>query len=129
VGPVLRNGDQAIGDFQFTAGTWKEWGKGGDRFSFKDEANAAANYMAFLKKKYKGDVSAALAAYNWGPGNVDKAMSKPGNWQDRLPRETRDYLNKIVGAIAKQQPAKVQVTVTNNTAARVAVQANAAAAQ
>ncbi len=130
VGPVLRNGDQAIGDFQFTSDTWKQWGKNGDRFNFKDEANAAASYMSFLKTKYKGDVSKALAAYNWGPGNLDKDIAKNGaNWQAGLPSETRNYLNKIVAAIARQQPGKVQVTVTNNTAARVAVQANAAAAQ
>lgn len=128
VGPVLRNGDQAVGDFQFTSGTWKDWGKGGDRFSFKDESDAAARYMASLQKKYGGDVGKALAAYNWGPGNVDKAVASPGNWQDKLPSETRNYLNKILGSLAKRQT-NVNVSVTNNTSARVAVQTNAASIQ
>jgi hypothetical protein len=128
VGPVLSNGDQAIGDFQFTSDTWKQWGKGGDRFNFKDEANSAGSYMSFLLKKYKGDIKEALAAYDWGSGNVDKAISKNGaNWQNSLPAETRDYI-KIAAAL-KRQPQSVKVTVNNNTSARVAVQANAAAAQ
>lgn len=129
VGPVLPNGDQAIGDFQFTGQAWKDWGKGGDRFSFRDEADAAGRFMGSLSKKYGGDVSKALAAYNWGPGNVDKAVSQNGsNWQNSLPGETRDYINKIASSL-KRQPQSVKVVVQNSTSARVAVQANAAAAQ
>jgi hypothetical protein len=127
VGPVLRNGDQAIGDFQFTSATWKDWGKNGDRFNFKDEANAAGSYMSSLQNRYKGDIGKALAAYNWGPGNIDRASANGKNWQSSLPPESRDYIAKITAALAKRQAVNVKVTVDNKTAARVAVQANAAA--
>ncbi|MDP9651710.1 lytic transglycosylase domain-containing protein [Paraburkholderia caledonica] len=133
VGPKLKNGDQAIGDFQFTSAAWKDWGKGGDRFSFNDEADAAARYMSSLSKRYGGDVRKALAGYNWGPGNVDKAGA---NWESRAPSETRDYVAQIGSRIAqlsavidrlRQSPQSIQIT--NSTSARVAVQANAAAIQ
>ncbi len=59
------------------------------------------DYLVAMDAKYKGDTRKALAAYNYGPGNVDKAISqarKAGvNWETRLPKETRDYLTKIVG--------------------------------
>lgn len=45
-------------------------------------------FLKDMLKRYDGDVDSALAAYNWGPGNVDK---RP----DHLPRETRDYLVRV----------------------------------
>ena len=52
-------------------------------------------------KKYKGDIHKALAAYNYGPGNVDKIIresKKSGTyWENRLPKETRTYIQKIAG--------------------------------
>ncbi|MBU9608642.1 lytic transglycosylase domain-containing protein [Burkholderia multivorans] len=128
IGPALKNGDQAIGDFQFTSAAWHDWGNGGDRFSFKDEAGAAGRYMQSLMKKYGGDIRKALAAYNWGPGNLDKDIAKNGaQWESNLPAETRKYIAQIAGEVAKRSAVKVQVQVSNNTSARVAVQANAAA--
>nr|WP_282961124.1 lytic transglycosylase domain-containing protein [Burkholderia cenocepacia] len=128
IGPALKNGDQAIGDFQFTSAAWHDWGNGGDRFSFKDQSGSAGRYMQFLMKKYGGDIRKALAAYNWGPGNLDKDIAKNGGqWDSHLPAETRNYISAIAGEVAKRSAVKVQVQVSNNTSARVAVQANAAA--
>jgi soluble lytic murein transglycosylase-like protein len=58
--------------------------------AFDPEQNvmAGTRFLKGLLDRYNGDLDAALAAYNWGPGNVDR---KP----DRLPRETRDYLVKV----------------------------------
>lgn len=59
------------------------------------------DYMVAMNQKYKGDIRKALAAYNYGPGNVDKIINQARrsgtNWETRLPKETRDYLTKIVG--------------------------------
>lgn len=58
--------------------------------------------QAFVKR-YDGDYEKALAAYNAGPGNVDKAIKRAeeegGNWKDYLPKpeETLPYIEKILG--------------------------------
>ena len=45
------------------------------------------------------DSNLALAAYNWGEGNVMKAMGKHGySWEDIknvAPKETRDYVDRV----------------------------------
>ncbi|WP_175796579.1 transglycosylase SLT domain-containing protein [Burkholderia anthina] len=130
LGPMLASGDRAVGDFQFTSDTWKDWGKGGDRFSFVDEAEAAGRYVSSLSKHYGGDVKKALAAYNWGPRHLDNDITKNrAGWESRLPNETTKYLAKIASLLEKQGSGNHKVTISNNTSARVAVQANAAAAQ
>lgn len=59
------------------------------------------DYMVAMEGKYHGDMRKALAAYNYGPGKVDKIIresKKAGtHWESRLPKETRDYLQKIAG--------------------------------
>ncbi|MBU9446931.1 transglycosylase SLT domain-containing protein [Burkholderia multivorans] len=127
-GPKTSTGERAIGDFQFMSSTWNEWGNGGDRYSFMDSANAAGRYMGSLYKRNGGDIRKALAAYNWGPGNLGNDIAKNGGqWESNLPAETRKYIAQIAGEVAKRNAVKVQVQVSNNTSARVAVQANAAA--
>lgn len=118
----------ARGPFQLMEGTAKQYGVS-DPFHLFGAAQGASSYLGDLSKKYGGDVKKALAAYNWGPGNLDKDISANGaNWESKLPAETKSYLVKVLGELAKRQPG-VTVTINNNTAARVAVQANAAAAQ
>jgi len=46
------------------------------------------SYLKGLLDRYDGNVDLALAAYNWGMGNVEKHP-------DRLPRETRTYVSRI----------------------------------
>lgn len=56
-----------------------------------------ANYMADLLKMFGGDYKKALAGYNWGEGNVQKAIDKWGvNWLDHAPGETKNYVGKIL---------------------------------
>ena len=52
-------------------------------------------YMQYLLRKY-GNYDQALAAYNSGEGRVDTAI-KEGNWFQRVPSETKDYVAKILG--------------------------------
>lgn len=62
---------------------------------------AACEYFTFLYKMF-GDWNLVLAAYNSGPGNVNKAIRRSGGkrdyWSIRpwLPRETRGYVPAFI---------------------------------
>jgi membrane-bound lytic murein transglycosylase D len=66
--------------------------------------HAAARYLRDLHSIYK-DWILVIAAYNCGPGNVNKAIARSGNKKDywdiyyRLPRETRGYIPQFVAAL------------------------------
>lgn len=124
-GKKLLSPKGAMGPMQFMPDTWKEWGHGNVN-SLADSQDAARRYDAFLLKRYGGDVRKALAAYNWGMGNVDKDVAKNGqNWESHAPQETRDYLNKITQLMLRQGQ-NVNINITNSTAAKVATSMNAA---
>jgi soluble lytic murein transglycosylase len=63
-------------------------------------------YLAFLLRRYRGDVAQALAAYNSGEGTVDRWRSE-GVWDGqagqvgRIPYlQTRDFVQKVEAAYA-----------------------------
>jgi len=80
----------AQGHFQFMPSTAKEFGLR-DPNDFRQSADAAARKMQGLIKRYGGDVNMALAAYNWGEGNLDKKGIAGA------PQETQEYVQKITG--------------------------------
>jgi hypothetical protein len=49
---------------------------------------AGTQYLKSLLDRYDGDTNVALAAYNWGMGNVER---NPG----RLPEETKTYITRV----------------------------------
>ncbi len=59
-----------------------------DSFDPEQNVMAGTRFLKDLLDRYNGNLDSALAAYNWGPGNVDRRL-------DRMPRETRDYLAKV----------------------------------
>lgn len=59
-----------------------------DSFDPEQNVMGGTRFLKDMLQRYSGNVDSALAAYNWGPGNVDK---RP----DHLPRETRDYLARV----------------------------------
>ncbi|MBF0152583.1 MAG: lytic transglycosylase domain-containing protein [Magnetococcales bacterium] len=59
-----------------------------DPFNPEQNVMAGARYLKQLLDRYQGNRNTALAAYNWGMGNVD-SRSEP------LPRETRNYISRI----------------------------------
>lgn len=93
----------AQGHFQFMPATQKEYGLK-DPMDLAESAEAAARKMRDLMRLYKGDVQMALAAYNWGQGNIAKQGIENAPW------ETRDYVAKISGK---------PLQITNNTEIKV----------
>lgn len=79
----------AAGIAQFMPGTAR--GLGIDPMNPEKAIEAAALYNRQNLNRFGGDVPTALAAYNWGPGNV----SKHGIAQ--APPETQRYIAKIIG--------------------------------
>lgn len=59
----------AQGMFQFEPGTYASYGTG-SAYNPANEVIAYEKFMSSLLKRYNGDVSKALAAYNAGPGNL-----------------------------------------------------------
>ena len=100
--PRARSRAGAVGLWQFIYSTGKLYNL--HQNSYMDErmdpvksTHAACKYMQYLYKIY-GKWDLVLAAYNCGPGNVNRAMrrsgSRSGNYWDLypyLPRETRGY--------------------------------------
>jgi membrane-bound lytic murein transglycosylase D len=72
-----------------------------------DSTQAATAFLKDLGETFNGDWMLALASYNWGKGNVWKAMEKNENlslptdyWSLDMPKETADYVPRLI-AIAK----------------------------
>ena len=60
-----------------------------DSFNAHENLLGGSRYLKQLLDKYDGDLDHALAAYNWGQGNVDRqGLAK-------MPTETRNYLTRI----------------------------------
>jgi len=106
----------ASGLWQFMYGTGKMYGL--EINSYIDERNdpikstdAAARYLRDLYEIY-GDWHVVIAAYNCGPGNVNKAVRRSGGKQNyweiysKLPKETRGYIPIFIAATYVMNHAK-----------------------
>ncbi|QEM69166.1 lytic transglycosylase domain-containing protein [Geobacter sp. FeAm09] len=85
--PTAVSSAGARGLMQLMPGTARSLGVS-DSFDPEQNVMAGTRFLSDLLDRYNGDVDSALAAYNWGPGNVDR---KP----ERMPRETRNYLARV----------------------------------
>jgi soluble lytic murein transglycosylase len=65
-----------------------------------ERARVGRDYLQTMLQKY-GDPAKAMAAYNAGPGALDKALKAGGDWLARMPRETQDYVGKNMAALQK----------------------------
>ena len=67
---------------------------GGDRFDLQQNRLLGRAYLAQMFRRY-GNWPDALAAYNWGPGNVDGWIAE-GRPSIELPGETARYVRRVL---------------------------------
>ena len=77
----------ARGLMQLMPGTARSLGVS-DSFDAEQNVMGGTKFLRDLLNRYNGDLDSALAAYNWGPGNVDKRSG-------HMPAETRSYLARV----------------------------------
>ena len=97
----------ASGLWQFMPATGRHYGLEqtpmyDGRHDVAASTDAALNYLQYLHGLF-GDWSLALAAYNWGEGNVSRAVNRaraqgldPVYENLRMPAETRNYVPKLM---------------------------------
>lgn len=106
--PKAKSRAGAVGLWQFMLATGKRYGL--EVNSLVDERQdpykstwAAVRYLRDLYQIY-GDWNLVLAAYNYGPGNINKAIHRAGGVRDYwaiypyLPEETRGYVPAFIAA-------------------------------
>ncbi len=81
------------GPMQITAAAAFDVG-GGDRFDLAANRALGRAYLDALYRRY-GNWPDAVAAYNWGPGNVD-AWIGGGRAADKLPLMVERYRNRVL---------------------------------
>ncbi|MGE5410717.1 MAG: LysM peptidoglycan-binding domain-containing protein, partial [Clostridiales bacterium] len=105
VNPTARSVARAVGMWQFMPGTGPLYGLNIDfyydeRRDPEKATHAAAKYLKSLYGMF-GDWYLAMAAYNWGPGKMQRLVERTGKrsfWEirDYMPRETREYVPQFI---------------------------------
>jgi membrane-bound lytic murein transglycosylase D len=75
-----------------------------ERNSFEQATRASARHLKDLANRYNGNWELAMAAYNTGAGNIDRAISRAGSanfWMiyPYIAQETRNYVPNILAVI------------------------------
>jgi membrane-bound lytic murein transglycosylase D len=112
--PVLESGfnveadsGQSRGLWQFTKATAAQYGlqvdRGRDeRLHAEKSTEAAAKYLANLGKQFAYNWELVLAAYNGGPGYIERAMQAQHTrdfWKLNLYRETTEYVPRFLAIL------------------------------
>jgi membrane-bound lytic murein transglycosylase D len=99
----------ASGLWQFIPSTGRRYGLRqnayiDERNSIEQATRASARYLKWLASRYNGNWELAIAAYNTGEGNIDRAISRAGTanfWMiyPYIAQETRNYVPNILAVI------------------------------
>ncbi len=110
--PLAVSRVSAVGLWQFMGPTAEQYGLRVD--PWVDErrdpvaaTDAALDYLAWLHHRFGGSWTLAAAAYNAGPGRVERVLNRHAEgwlgdeelyWEilEHLPRETREYVPKVI---------------------------------
>jgi membrane-bound lytic murein transglycosylase D len=111
----------AAGPWQLMPGTARELGlrvskKNDERKTYHKSTVAAAKYLRDLYRQYE-DWLLVIAAYNAGPGVINKAIKRSGSsnfWklQGFLPAETRGHVKRFIGTHYYFEEAGSETTLT-----------------
>ena len=106
--PNARSWAAASGLWQFIPGTGSRFGLRqtayvDERNSFEKATRASAQYLKWLHNRF-GNWELAMAAYNTGEGNIDRAIARAGTadfWTiyPYIAQETRNYVPNILATI------------------------------
>jgi hypothetical protein len=77
----------AMGLMQLMPATAKDLGVA-DPHDPVENVMGGTRYLQILLKRYSGDKNMALAAYNWGMGNLERHPEK-------MPQETKTYIGRV----------------------------------
>ena len=105
--PNAQSSKGALGLMQLMPATAKELGV--DPKDANQNVEGGSRYLQQMLNRFE-DVKLALAAYNWGQGNVNAAIKKikaegeEPTWENvlayvKVPQETRQYVNKVMSKI------------------------------
>jgi membrane-bound lytic murein transglycosylase D len=107
--PKVVSWASASGLWQFVPSTGRRFGLRqtawiDERNSFEQATRASAKYLKWLANRYNGNWELAIAAYNTGEGNIDRAISRAGTanfWAvyPYIAQETRNYVPNILATI------------------------------
>lgn len=92
--PGLISRAGAIGEMQLMPGTARDLGV--NPYDTRQNLMGGAAYLGAMLRRYDGDLVRALAAYNAGPGAVDRHRGVPPF------KETRDYVTAILERLSQR---------------------------
>lgn len=101
----------AIGLFQLEPATAAQLGV--DPHDVAQNIRGGVTYLRQMLGQF-GNLATALAAYNWGPGAVAKAVAAWGaNFLSHAPTETKNYVAKILGNLSQYQATVTPASIAN----------------
>lgn len=92
-GNIITSSAGAIGIMQLEPATAA--GLGVDPYNQAQNIAGGTEYLKQLYDRYNGDLGNTLAAYNWGPGNVDRAL----NSGSPFPHSVQNYIAKVLSLL------------------------------
>ncbi len=127
--PLALSGANAAGLWQMIPMTASDYNLQQDewydeRYHIFKSTRAALKFLKNLNRLFGGDWLLTLAAYNYGPGNLQKAINKnleqelPTDfWSLELPTETADYIPKLLALsriVGNPKQFKIQIPSIKN---------------
>ena len=89
-GNVIVSSAGAIGEMQLEPGTAADLGV--NPYDPAQNRTGGTEYLQQLYSQFNGDLNSTLAAYNWGPGNVTRALQN----NRPFPQSVQDYIAKVL---------------------------------